>query len=248
MFPPFPGCSWFVKNREMLSSNDWYFSPHDQDRASSTKAPTPKICKRAFFLLLGLQMWAREMPRMKNKRKAKIKPPKCLFWDKSMLLNTSCKDLCTKTTSQGAEQCPRLQCCEAGLGRRSWAGPRRQDQALPAATLQGTLAPWRLGAPRISHTPDPQPGNLHGHSWCPPSPLFLAVPLLYRAPSAHPTHLSPTNSNSSAVFRYHLRLWQNMTDPRHHHPPNSNPSVHLYHSYSMMCCNFCVLAFLLSCT
>ena len=78
---------------------------------------------------------------MINKEKAKIKPPKCLFWDKSTLLNTSHKDLCTKTTSQGAEQCPRLQCCEEGLGRSSWAGPRRQDQALPAAALQGTLAP-----------------------------------------------------------------------------------------------------------
>lgn len=176
------------------------------------RPPPPKICKRAFFLLLGLQMWAREMPRMKNKEKAKIKPPKCLFWDKSMLLNTSCKDLCTKTTSQGAEQCPRLQCCEAGLGRRSWAGPRKQDQALPAAALQGTLAPWRLGAQDFSHSRPHSLATCMDTRGAPLATIPASVPLLYRAPSAHPTHLSPTNSNSSAVFRYHLR-WQTMTDP-----------------------------------
>ena len=72
--------------------------------ASSTKGhPPSKVCKKAFFLFLGLQIWAREMPRVINKEKAKIKPPKCLFWDKSTLLNTSRKDLCTKTTSQDVE-------------------------------------------------------------------------------------------------------------------------------------------------
>ena len=132
-------------------------------------------------------MGIREMPRAINKAGAKIKPKKCLFWAESALLNTTPRS-CVQKPHAG---------CSGMSPAGAWApaaglGPRRQGQdSAPGSPPRrpGTLASRSLQPLPLKPT---QPG--------PPSLTLCLSPSPLQGPSAHPTHLSPTNSNSSFFF------------------------------------------------
>lgn len=117
---------------------------------------------------------------MKNKEKAKIKPPKCLFWDKSTLLNTA-KTCVQKPQARVLSNAPGCSAVRRGWAGGAGLGLGGRTRRFPQ---QPSRAPWHLGVWElgISHTPDHTAWQPAWTLVVPPSPLFLLRPLSSTGP------------------------------------------------------------------